>query len=139
MREFFVKKKEKREKARVVTKGPLKETARGRTQEPFREGSHKEERWREKEETKEEQEKCKKSARTRWWSKIAKGFVSAFTRKRKEEEEEKKCRGEVRYTKARQIFSFFLLGRSMLGVSAAAEGSQRGAAVVLRMPKEMQF
>ena len=34
------------------------------------------------------------------WSKIGKSFVSAFTRKRKEEEEEKKCRTKVRRDKA---------------------------------------
>ena len=79
---------------------------------------------------KKKKRKCKKSARSRWWTKIGKSVVCAFTRKGKEEEEEKKCRGEVRYTKA---------GQSMSGVSAAAEGSQRGAAVVFRMRGEMQF
>ena len=39
-------------------------------------------------------QKCKKSARTRWCSKIGKSFVCAFTRKRKEEEEERMCRGK---------------------------------------------
>ena len=70
--------------------------------------------------------KCKKSTRTRWWSKIRKSFVSAFTRKRKEEEEEKKCRSKARYPKERQglgrwgrwLLLLLLLGQSMLGVSA---------------------
>ena len=67
--------------------------------------------------------------------------LSVFSRGRgRRKEEEKTCSGEVRYTKARQglgrwrtwLLFLFLLGHSMLGVSAAAEGSQRGAAVVLR-------
>ena len=130
----------------------------GRTQELFREGAikRKDGEFRERRrkgsgrnEGRRERRKtkCKNSAWTRWWSKIGKSFVCAFTRKRKEEEEEQKCIGRVRYSKATQglgrlgrwLLLLILLGRSMSGVNAAAVGSQREAAVVLRMRGEMQF
>ena len=42
---------------------------------------------RRKKKRRQEKAKCKKSTRTRWWSRIKKSFVSAFTRYSKEEEE----------------------------------------------------
>ena len=81
--------------------------------------------------------KCKNSART--------SSVCAFTRK---EEEERKFRGKSKTLQGETWLGtmekmasslFFLLGQSMLGVNAAAEGSQRRAAVVLRVRGEMQF
>ena len=117
-----------------------KETATERAPEPFREeaikkkGWKKEGKWKKRRKKKRNKTtaKFKKSTRTRWWSKIRKSFVSALTRKWKEEKEEKMCRSTARHPKTRQglgrrrrlLLLLLLLGQSMLGVSAAAEGSR---------------
>ena len=108
-----------------------------RTQEPFREEGHKNERWRIQEKKKEgkckkrrkkrknrNKAKCKKSTRTRWWSKIGKSFV------------EVKCevrQGETRPgTMEKMAFSLFAAGTKH-------DRCKRRTAVVFRMRGELQF
>ena len=110
--------------------------------------SGKEER-RKVEEKEEEEEEEKRSVKTvhgrdgggeRVW-------VGAFTRKRKVEKEEKRCRSKVRQSRARMslkqwriwLLLLLLLGQGRLGVSAASEGLQKDTAVAFRMRGEMQF
>ena len=94
MREFFAKGIKKRETARVRTQEPFREEAVKRKCGELRQRRRKESGRRE---GRRKERSFKKSKRTRWWS-----VFNAVTWKRKEEEEEKKYGSKARYPKARQ-------------------------------------